>query len=701
AYGYGLRYDYGIFRQTIENGFQVEQPDYWLRRGNPWEIERHDVTVPVHFGGRVISNGLDGKKQALWTDTQTIMGVAYDMPIVGYGGRTVNTLRLWSTRAATEFDLADFNNGDYVEAVRSKVSAENLTRVLYPNDKLYLGRELRLKQQYLFVACSLHDIIRRFKKSERRWEDFPDLAAVQLNDTHPSLAVPELMRLLVDREGLDWELAWDITVRSLGYTNHTLMPEALEKWPVPMFEKLLPRHLQIIYMINHQFLRKVALSFPGDTERLSRMSLVEEGDGKQIRMANLAIIGTHSTNGVAALHTELLRTRLVPDFAELFPERFNNKTNGITQRRWLLAANPRLSALITEAIGDGWITDFSQIERLKPFADDTQFRASFRSAKRAAKTELSDYLFRQHGWTVDPDSLFDVQVKRIHEYKRQLLNALHIIMLYNRIRNGTQGDFVPRTFLLGGKAAPGYFMAKLIIKLINNIARVVNDDPAVKQTIAVRFLPNYRVSLAERIFPASDLSEQISTAGTEASGTGNMKFMCNGALTIGTLDGANIEIVEAVGRENAFIFGLTADEVSAQKPRYRPTDYLEKNTEIKAAIDLLRAGHFNVGEPGIFDPLLDMLLADGEQYLHLADLESYAKTQAAAAGVYRDHEEWSRRAVLNVAASGRFSTDRTITEYAREVWHVEPCPVEPRQSPSDTLEAARAPRLKSRQAPIR
>ncbi len=689
AYGYGLRYDYGIFRQVIENGYQVEQPDYWLRRGNPWEVERHDVTIPVHFGGRVISGQRSGRSRSIWVDTQPVMGVAYDTPIVGYGGATVNTLRLWSARAAEEFDFKDFNEGDYVEAVRSKVSAENLTKVLYPNDMLYLGRELRLKQQYLFVACSLHDILRRFRKAGRRWEEFPDLVAIQLNDTHPSLAIPELMRLLVDREGVDWDLAWDITVRSIGYTNHTLMPEALEKWPVAMLETLLPRHLQIIYLINHYFLQRVAIFFPGDSGKQQSMSLVEEGSSKQIRMAYLSIVGSHSTNGVAALHTELLKARLVPDFARLMPERFNNKTNGITQRRWLLAANPPLAALITGAIGDRWITDFSQIARLKPFAEDPAFRAAFRGVKRAGKAALASYVKREHGWVLDPDTLFDVQVKRIHEYKRQLLAALHLVMLYNRVRRGNPSDFVPRTFLFAGKAAPGYRMAKLIIKLICNVAYVVNNNEATSRVLKVLFLPNYRVSLAERIFPAADLSEQISTAGTEASGTGNMKFMCNGAITIGTLDGANIEIAEEVGKENVFIFGLTAEQVEELRPGYRPDDYYRRNAEIKEAIDLLFSGHFNFSEPGIFEPIRRELLEEGDRYMHLADLEPYASTQAAVDALYQDQEEWSRRAILNVAASGKFSTDRTITEYAREVWGVAPCPIDVVVDPGETLEEAR------------
>jgi len=693
AWGYGLRYDYGIFRQVIENGYQVEQPDYWLRGGNPWEVERHDVRVPVHFGGRVLSSPNGGRSRAMWVETQPVLGIAYDTPVVGYNGATVNTLRLWSARAAEEFDFKDFDKGDYIEAVRTKVSAETITKVLYPNDKLYLGKELRLRQQYLFVACSLHDIVRRFKASGARWEEFPDLVAIQLNDTHPSLAVPELMRLFVDREGLDWDVAWDLTVRSMGYTNHTLMPEALEKWPVSMLESLLPRHLQIIYLINYYFLQRVSIFFPGDDSKQRDMSIIEEGRTKQVRMAYLSIVGTHSTNGVAALHTQLLRSRLVPDLARLFPERFNNKTNGITQRRWLLAANPGLAALIREAIGDGWITDFAQISQLAPFAEDREFRARFRQVKRAAKETLARVIRRECGMIVQPDTLFDVQVKRIHEYKRQLLAVLHIVVRYNRVRKGKPTDFLPRTFIFAGKAAPGYTMAKLIVKLINNVAYVVNNNDATNKVMRVLFLPNYRVSLAEMIFPASDLSEQISTAGTEASGTGNMKFMCNGAITIGTLDGANIEIVDEVGRENAFIFGLTAEEAEALRPRYQPRDFYEGDPEIKEAVDLLFSGHFNFSEPGLFDPIRSALLDEGDRYMHLADLASYCATQALADDLYRTEEEWSRRAILNVSAAGRFSTDRTIAEYARDIWKVSPCPIDIRREPEETLLEARVPSL--------
>ncbi|MBU0935934.1 MAG: glycogen/starch/alpha-glucan phosphorylase [Spirochaetes bacterium] len=689
AFGYGLRYDYGIFRQRIENGYQLEQPDEWLRFGNPWELERPDITVPVQFGGWVETLVDEGRTRMKWHGAETVLGMAYDTPVVGYGGRTVNTLRLWSAKATEEFDFEGFNEGDYVESVRAKMMAENLTKVLYPNDKLFLGKELRLKQQYLFVACSLWDIIRRFKKSKKAWTELPKLAAIQLNDTHPSLAVPELMRILVDNEGVEWDQAWEITVNTLAYTNHTLMPEALEKWTVPMLEKLLPRHLQIIYAINHKFLQKVALKYPGDMEKMRRMSVMEEGDVKQVRMANLSIIGSHSTNGVAALHTELLKSRVVPDLAGMFPERFNNKTNGITQRRWLLKSNPALASLITEAIGDGWVHDFDQIARLKDLAGDAAFRDKLAAVKRLGKLKLAEQVQRETGWQLNPDTLFDVQVKRIHEYKRQLLNALHIVMLYNRMRAGKPADFVPRTFIFGGKAAPGYQMAKLIIKLINNIASVVNNDPQLDNRLKVYFLPNYRVSLAERIFPASDLSEQISTAGTEASGTGNMKFMCNGALTIGTLDGANIEIAEEAGMDNVFIFGLKADEVAQLRMSYNPVDYYNADPEVKAAVDLIFSGHFNVSEDNIFEPIRQMLLHNGDNYMHLADLPLYAKAQQQVDALYRQPSEWNRKVVLNIAASGKFSSDRTIRQYAQDIWGVKPCVINMERDPMATLDEAR------------
>jgi starch phosphorylase len=690
AYGYGLRYDYGIFRQQLENGYQVEQPDDWLRWENPWEIERPEHSVQVHFGGRVEPFMERGTQVYRWVDTQPVIGIPYDMPIVGYGGGTVNTLRLWSARAAEEFSFEDFNAGDYIEAVSAKVIAENLTKVLYPNDKLYLGKELRLKQQYFFVSCSLQDILRRFKRENHPWSQFPKYAALQLNDTHPSLAVPELMRLLVDEEGIKWNSAWDITVRSMGYTNHTLMPEALEKWPVPMLEHLLPRHLQIIYEINHRFLQKAITVFPRDMAKIRQVSLIEESNPKQVRMAYLAMVGSHSINGVARLHTRLLQERLVPDLARIFPGRFNSKTNGITQRRFLLHANPSLAGLITETIGNGWITDFSHISKLKKFAEDPEFRNKFDQVKQTAKQSFADFVLKEYGFKINTESLFDVQVKRIHEYKRQLLNALHIVVLYNRMRAGNPQDFTPRTCLFAGKAAPGYTMAKLIIKFINNLARVINYDETLQGRLKVHFLPNYSVSLAERIIPATDLSEQISTAGTEASGTGNMKFMCNGALTIGTMDGANIEIVEEAGAENAFIFGLNSDEVADLASTYTPTTYYNSDREIKEAVDLIFSGHFNFSEPGIFEPLREALFERGDKYMHLADLRSYCDAQDAAELLYRDQkDEWNRRAILNIASSGKFSSDRTIAEYAKEIWDLKPCAVDKDVDPTDTLENAR------------
>ncbi len=676
SFGYGIRYDYGIFKQKIDNGYQTEQPDDWLRNGNPWEIERPDVTVKVSFGGRVESFSEKGKTIYRWLDTNDVIGVAYDMPIAGYGGKTINTLRLWSARAAEEFDFQDFNDGDYVEAVSAKVQAENLTKVLYPNDTLYLGKELRLKQQYFFVACSLNDILRRFRKSGESWKKFPDFAAIQLNDTHPSIAIPELMRLLVDEEDLSWDKAWNITVSVMGYTNHTLMPEALEKWPEPMLNKLLPRHLQIIFEINRRFLNKAVTFFPDDMDKIKEISIVEEGNPKQIRMANLCITGSHSTNGVAALHTELLKSRLVPSFAKMFPGRFNNKTNGKNQRRWLLHANPSLAALITETIGDGWITDFAQLRKLEVWADDKKFRAKFQETKILAKQRLSQCVKKKYGVKLNPEAFYNVQIKRMHEYKRQLLNVMQIIMLYNRIRKGNPDDFFPRISIFAGKSAPGYDMAKLIIKLINNVSDVINNDELIKGKLEVYFLADYKVSLAEKIIPATDLSEQISTAGTEASGTGNMKFMCNGAITIGTMDGANVEIVEEAGIENEFIFGLNADEVSQLKPKYNPASYYKEDKEIKDALDLIFNDYFSFSEPGIFEPIRRMLFEEGDKYMHLADLRSYDDAHQKAEAMYTNREEWNRKAIINIASSGKFSSDRTIAEYAKDIWGLKPCVVE-------------------------
>ena len=689
SYGYGIRYNYGIFKQQVRNGWQTEQPDNWLRHGNPWEIAREDITCTVGFGGEVKVIREGGRDQYKWLCADQVQGVAYDMPIIGYGGRSVNTLRLWSAKATEEFNFQEFNEGDYVEAVRSKILAENLSQVLYPNDTLYMGKELRLKQQYFFVACSLADIVRRFKRQSAPWSTFPDFAAIQLNDTHPSLSIPELMRILLDIEQLTWEDAWDITVRSMGYTNHTLMPEALEKWPMPMLESILPRHLQIIFEINHRFLQHAVSFFPLHPEVIQRLSIVEETTPKQIRMANLSIIGSHSTNGVAQLHSRLLTERMFPDFAVVFPNRFNNKTNGITQRRWLLDANPLLAAKISEAIGDGWVTDYERIRDLEPFAEDAAFRSDFLTIKQKAKDHAVAFLKKDCGITINPNSMFDVQVKRIHEYKRQLLNALNIILLYQRVKEGRIQDFPPTSFLFGGKAAPGYVNAKLIIKLINNIARTINNDTSVRGLLSVHFLPNYRVTMAEHLIPATDLSEQISTAGFEASGTGNMKFMCNGALTIGTMDGATVEMAEEVGREHMFIFGHSADEIERMRAQYDPYEWVTRDPEIRKSMDLFLSGYFNVMEPNIFDPLLQALLNE-DRYFHFADLRSYADAHDEATFLYANNPDiWARKAILNIAASGKFSSDRTIMEYANDIWKTRRCPIDRDESASSTLRSAR------------
>ena len=678
-YGYGIRYNYGIFRQQFKNGWQAEQPDNWLRDGNPWEVIRPDVVYPVQFGGEVQVIREHGRDQFKWSGSEIVQGIAYDTPIIGYGCKTVNTLRLWSAKSPEEFNFHEFNDGDYTEAVRSKISAENLSQVLYPNDTLYMGKELRLKQQYFFVACSLADIVRRFKREKQSWTTFPSFAAIQLNDTHPSLAVPEMMRILLDEENLDWDESWDITVRTMGYTNHTLMPEALEKWSLPMLQKILPRHLQIIYEINHRFLQQAVAYFPLQPQMLSKISIIEESNPKQVRMANLAIIGSHSTNGVAELHSQLLKTSMFPQFNLIFGDRFNNKTNGITQRRWLLASNPKLASLITSAIGDGWITDYNQIAKLAPFSKDSTFLADFEKIKRENKIRAAAFLKQESNLIINPDSFFDVQVKRIHEYKRQLLNALNILVIYTDLKNG--GDATKKmehtTFLFGGKAAPGYVNAKLIIKLINNIAKVINSDPATKDKLAVHFMPNYRVSMAEMIIPATNLSEQISTAGTEASGTGNMKFMANGALTIGTMDGANVEIAEEVGKENMFIFGNTEDQIAKLSLGYDPFSRVLADEQIKRIVDLLFSGYFNVNEPNIFEPLRRSLFEEGDRYYHFADLGMYRDAHRSARELYTlDKVEWNRRAVLNISASGKFSSDRTIAQYAKEIWDIKPCPVE-------------------------
>ena len=692
SYGYGIRYNYGIFRQKIEGGRQVEMPDNWLKDGNPWELKRPDLTYPVYFGGYVTQIRENGRDVFKWIASEQVNGVAYDTPIVGYGGKTVNTLRLWSATSPDGFSFEDFNSGDYTEAVRKKINAETLSQVLYPNDTLYMGKELRLKQQYFFVSCSLQDIVRRFKRrGDYSWKNFPNEAAIQLNDTHPSLAVPELMRLLIDQENLGWDEAWDITVKTMGYTNHTLMPEALEKWPLPMIESLLPRHMEIIFEINRRFLSSAVSFFPMQNDKIAKISIIEESSPKMVRMANLAIIGSHSTNGVAALHSKLLKENMFPEFAEIFPDRFNNKTNGITQRRWLLDANPALSSLITEAIGDKWITDFNEIEKLKGFVNDASFMEKFSAVKETAKNNAAAFLKKDAGIIIDTSTLIDVQIKRIHEYKRQLLNALNIVMIYNRLKSDEKyrENFQPTTFLFGGKAAPGYVNAKLIIKFINNISYVINHDRSVKDLLSVHFMPDYRVTLAEAVIPATNLSEQISTAGTEASGTGNMKFMVNGALTIGTLDGANVEMAEKVGKDNIFIFGHTEKEIAELAPHYSSREWMNNNEEIKQAISLIQSDFFSNNEHGIFNDLLSSLLDHNDRYFLFADLAMYSSRHDEALSLYKNsRDEWNRKSLINIASSSFFSSDRTIKEYANEIWHVKPVSVA--HSDKDTvLEDAR------------
>jgi starch phosphorylase len=673
AMGYGLRYEYGMFKQTIQDGWQREQPDNWLRRPDPWEVARppEKVEVKLNCSFRVHQ----GTLRAILGKTSSLIGVPFDRPVVGHGGKTINTLRLWAAAAPDFFDFQEFSHGDFVGAVAEALTAESLTRVLYPDDSTSMGQGLRFVQEYFLVACSLADLVRRFRRTNADWDALPEKAAIQLNDTHPTLAVPELMRILLDEAHLGWDKAWDITRRTLAYTNHTLLPEALEKWPVAWFEALLPRHLEIIYEINRRLLDSVRTRFPGDEGRVARVSLIEEGQSRHVRMANLAVVGSHSTNGVAAIHSRLLRTTTLRDLAEMFPERFNNKTNGVTPRRWLLLANPALAHAITEAVGDGWITDFAHLSKLKPLAADNGFRGAFHQAKRDAKARFADWLKATSGETVDPDTIFDCQIKRIHEYKRQLLNARRIVVLYNRLRENPSPAMPPRTFFFAGKAAPAYRLAKLIIKFINNLAAVIDGDPATRGRIKVLFLPEYCVSLAERLIPAGDVSEQISTAGYEASGTSNMKFMMNGALTVGTRDGATIEMAEEAGEENFFLFGLTAEQVANSRAWYNPHWHYENEPETRAALDLIFSDHFSRKEPGVFAPLRETLLTRGDFYMHLADLKSYCAAQERLGELYADPDAWARKAILNVAGSGKFSSDRTIAEYAGGVWDAEPCPV--------------------------
>jgi starch phosphorylase len=671
ATGYGLRYEYGMFKQSIVDGWQKENPDNWIRWGDPWEIARPVEMVEVNLGCSF--KLIEGNFQLVPGRPSNWFGIPFDRPVVGYGGKTINTLRLWAAAAPDYFDIQEFGAGDFVGALAETLGAESLTRVLYPDDSTTVGKGLRFVQEYFLVACSLADIVRRFQRFNKDWEQLPEKAAIQLNDTHPSLAVAEMMRLLLDNAQLGWDQAWDLTKRTLAYTNHTLMPEALEKWPVELFEMFLPRHLEIIYEINRRLLDEVRTRFPGDDGRVARISLVEEGSQRKIRMAHLAIVGSHSTNGVAAIHSKLLRTTTVRDLAEMYPERFGNKTNGVTPRRWLLQANPKLASVISDAIGERWIGNLSELSALKALADDSSFRDAFLASKREAKVRFADWLKSASGQSVDPDTIFDCQIKRIHEYKRQLLNALRIVMLYNRLRANPNLGIVPRTFFFAGKAAPAYRLAKLIIKLINNLAATIDGDPATRGKINVVFLPEYNVSLAERLIPASDVSNQISTAGYEASGTSNMKFMMNGALTVGTRDGATIEMAEEAGEENFFLFGLTAEQVENSRGWYNPHWHYVNEPETRAALDLIFSDYFSPTERGVFAPIREMLLPQGDYYMHLADLTPYCQAQEAAGALYANPVEWARKAILNVAGSGKFSSDRTIAEYARDIWKAEPC----------------------------
>jgi len=671
--GYGLRYQYGMFKQTIQDGWQHEVPDNWLRRPDPWEVSRPHETVEVPLNCSFKLSG--GSLQAVIGQTSSLIGVPFDRPVVGYGGKTINTLRLWEAAAPDYFNFQEFSSGDFVGALAETLQAESLTRVLYPDDHTAKGQGLRFVQEYFLVACSLADLVRRFRKTNKDWSTLPDKVAIQLNDTHPTMAVPELMRILLDEAHLGWDEAWDLTQRTLAYTNHTLLPEALEKWPVIWFERMLPRHLEILYEINRRLIDQIRRRFPGDEKRVQRISLVEEGGERKIRMANLAIVGSHSTNGVAAIHSQLLRTMTVKELAELYPERFNNKTNGVTPRRWLLMSNPALSRTITDAIDDGWVTDLSQLSRLKPLAGDQGLQQAFCKAKREAKVQFIEWLKQISGQPVDVDTIFDCQIKRIHEYKRQLLNAFRIVVLYNRLRENPNFETAPRTFFFAGKAAPAYQLAKVIIKFINSLAETIDNDPMVRGRLKVLFLPDYSVSMAERLIPAADVSNQISTAGYEASGTSNMKFMMNGALTIGTRDGATIEMAEEAGEENFFLFGLTAEQVAGSRAWYKPQWHYDNDPETRTALDLIFSGYFNRHEPGIFTPLRDALLTNGDYYMHLADLNSYLQADQRLCELYAHPAEWSRKAILNVATSGKFSSDRTIAEYATDIWNAKACPV--------------------------
>lgn len=674
AYGYGIRYEYGIFSQDIEKGYQVEHPDNWLGFGSPWEVMRPDLTFKIKFYGRVDTYyDKAGNMQVSWVDTKDVLALGYDIPIPGYNNNNVNNLRLWEAKATHDFDFEFFNQGDYVKAVENKNDSENISKVLYPNDNTVFGKELRLKQQYFFVSASLQDIIRKYNDLYGSdFSKFHEINVIQLNDTHPAIAIPELMRILIDEQNLGWDEAWKITTKTFAYTNHTVLSEALEKWSVKLFEYLLPRHLQIIYEINFRFLDQVRKKFMGDADILRRMSIIMEGDEKMIRMAHLAIVGSYSVNGVARLHTEILKEKVFPDFYKFSPEKFNSKTNGITQRRWLKKANPELSEIITEKIGDGWVKELYKLKDLEKYAEDRNLQEKWIKAKDKRKAILIDHIKEEYGIEINPDSMFDVQIKRIHEYKRQLLNILHVITHYNQIKSNPDAEYVPRTIMFGGKAAPGYRTAKMLIKLISSVADTVNFDPDVGDRLKVLFLKNYSVTLAEKIIPASELSEQISTAGYEASGTGNMKFQLNGALTIGTLDGANIEMKEEMGDDNIFIFGMNADEVDEIRASgYNPRYYYETDNDLKLALDMIQNNFFSHMEPGIFDIITNEVLHGPDRFCVLADFRAYINKQREVDEMYKDKFEWNKRSILNVARVGKFSSDRTISDYNNDVWHLD------------------------------
>jgi starch phosphorylase len=675
GYGYGINYEYGLFRQEIDNGYQKERPDHWYGDETPWLLERHHEACVIPVYGRI--EGYQdrlGNQHSMWMDWKILVGIPHDVPIAGFGGKTVNYLRLFSARSSDQFDMEIFNEGDYFKAVQEKIASETISKVLYPSDSVEPGKELRLVQEYFLVACAVRDIMRKYLADHDTLDAFADKVAIQLNDTHPALTVAELMRTFIDEHDVPWDKAWEMTQATLGYTNHTLLPEALEKWPVPLLEHVLPRHLQIIYQINHQFLGQVASRWPNDMDRLRRMSIIEEGDPKQVRMAYLSIVGSHSVNGVAALHSDLVKRSLVPDFYELWPKKFNNKTNGVTQRRWLLKSNPDLSALITRVIGDGWVTDLDKLKELLPYSEDEALQEAFLAIKRSNKERLAKVIADTARIGVDAATLFDIQIKRIHEYKRQLLNVLHIIHQYLTAVEGHKDLTVPKTYIFSGKAAPGYSMAKLIIKLICSVGDVINKDLRLDGQMRVVFVPDYRVSLAERIIPAADLSEQISTAGMEASGTGNMKLSMNGALTIGTLDGANVEIMEEVGEENIYIFGLRVEQILGMRNAggYNPRDYYEKNPNIKRVMDALASNMFCPHQPGLFSPICEGILRYGDYYFHLADFQAYADTQERASQEYKNPKLWAKKAILNVARTGKFSSDRTVLEYATDIWNIKP-----------------------------